>query len=430
MRCSQQRALESSDVLTRCFPDEEGHPIKITAKTVATTVLPEGKIDVVHFDDTLPGFGLRLRKSGEQVRRQFIVQYRAAGISRRLLLGSADLIGVEAARAEAKKVLGKVALGGDPQADKEQKRERDVFPMSALAAQYLEAKARSVRARTLVESTRYLTGDYFKPLHAMPVERITRRDVASRVLHIANERGQRTGAQARQQLSAMFTWAMQSGLAESNPVVGTAEPKSKRGARDRVLSDAELAAIWNAAGDGDFGKVVRLLILTGQRRNEVGGIAWSEINGSTWTIPATRTKNGRQHTLPLSGLALSIIESVPERVGRDQLWGERGSRGFSSWNDAKSRLDARIGGKVVKHWTLHDLRRSVATRMCDLGVMPHVVEQILNHQSGHRAGVVGTYNRSAYEQPVKAALALWADHIRTITGSRERVVVAFARDAI
>jgi integrase len=403
--------------------------MKITAKTVTSLVLPEGKTDVIHFfDDALPGFGLRLRKSGEQIRKQFIVQYRHGGATRRLLLGSADVLGIEQARAAAKKALGVVALGGDPQSEKAEKRERDIFTMSALTADYLKEKQKSVRHRSFVEVTRYLTGPYFKPLHNMPVEKITRRDVAARVLAIANESGATTGARARSALSAMFVWAMGQGLVEANPVVGTNQPETSP-SRDRVLDDRELAAIWLAAGDGDFGKVVKLLMLTGARRNEVGGIAWGELNGSTWTIPASRAKNGRAHTLPLSGLALSIIDSVPQRVGRDHLFGAHGNRGFSMWDFAKKALDARLGSKVAK-WTLHDLRRSVATRMCDLGVMPHVVEQILNHQSGHRAGVVGTYNRSAYEKPVKAALALWADHIRTITEGGERKVLAFSQDAI
>jgi integrase len=403
--------------------------MKITAKTVATAVLPEGKTDVILFDDTLTGFGLRVRESADKVRKQFIVQYRAAGVMRRMLLGSADVIGVEAARAAAKKALGAVAVGGDPQGDKEANRSHvNVFTFSTLAKQYLDAKAKSLRPRTLVESVRYLTGDYFKPLHNMPVERITRRDVASQVLRIANESGGRTGVRARSALSAMFVWAMQQGLAESNPVAGTAQPETN-GARERVLSDAELAAIWNAAGDsGDFGKVVRLLMLTGTRRNEVGAMCWSELNGGgAWTIPAARAKNKRQHTLPLSALAQSIIESVPERVGRDLLFGERSKLGFCGWDNAKDRLDARLG-KTVAHWTLHDLRRTAATRMADLGVQPHIIEAALNHQSGHKRGVAGIYNRSSYEREVRAALALWADHICTITAGGERKVLAFSQD--
>jgi integrase len=402
--------------------------MKINAKTVARLALPEGKADVIHFDDGMPGFGLRLRKSGEQVRRSWVVQYRHAGATRRLLLGSADVLGVEQARAAAKKALGKVALGGDPQGEKAEQRARDMFTMSALADDYLKAKEGSVRARTLVESQRYLTGPYFKALRNMPVEQITRRDVAARVLAITRESGATTGGRARSALSSMFAWAMGQGLAENNPVVGTNEPKTAQ-SRDRVLDDNELAAVWRAAGDDGFGKIVRLLILTGQRRTEVGGARWNEIDlaQGVWRLPPERTKNGRAHALPLSALAVSVIEAIPQRVGRDCLFGERGTSGFCSWATAKAALDDRLGDKVAK-WTLHDIRRSVATRMCDLGVMPHVVEQILNHQSGHRGGIVGVYNRSAYEGPVKAALGMWADHIRTLVEGGERKVLAFPQD--
>jgi integrase len=401
--------------------------MKITAKTIATIRLPADKADAIHFDDTLPGFGIRLRRSGDVVRRQYVVQYRHAGATRRLLLGSADVLGVEQARAAAKKALGAVALGGDPQSEKAEKRERDTFTMKALAADYLKAKAKDVRARTMVESVRYLTSDYFKPLHNVPVEKITRRDVAAQVLRIANESGATTGARARSQLSAMFSWGMQMGLCEINPVANTPEPK--RGpARDRVLDDAELRSVWKACGDDDFGKVVRLLMLTGARRNEIGGMCWSEIAQGMWTLPAARAKNGRAHTLPLSGLALSVIDSVPERAGRDQLFGQHGDRGFCSWDDAKKRLDARLGSKVAK-WTLHDVRRTVATRMADIGVQPHIIEAVLNHYSGHRAGPAGIYNRSSYAREMKAALALWSDHVRTLIDGGERKILPLVRDA-
>jgi integrase len=399
--------------------------MKINAKTVTRLVLPEGKADVIHFDDAMPGFGLRLRKSGEQIRRSWVVQYRRAGATRRLLLGSADVLGVEQARAAAKKALGKIALGEDPQEEKASRRHRDQHTLRALIDDYLAWKGTTdVRPRTLTEARRYLTDSrYFGPLHSMPVDRITRRDVAARVLAIAKDSGAVTATRARTTLSSAFSWAMQCGLCEANPVVGTLAPEGAK-PRERVLDDAEIAAVWRAAGDDDFGKIVRLLILTGQRRSEVGGMTWGEIDTErgTWTITASRTKNGRAHTLPLSALALSLIGSVPERVGRDHLFGERGPSGFTPWTRAKTDLDNRLGDRV-KPWTLHDLRRTAATRMCDLGVMPHVVEQILNHQSGHRGGIVGVYNRSAYERPVKAALAQWADHIRTLVEGGERKIL-------
>jgi integrase len=396
--------------------------MKLDSRTVAGLALPDDKADVIHFDSALAGFGYRLRRSGNEVRRSWIVQYRRAGASRRLLLGSAEVLSADQARGAAKQVLAKIALGEDPQADKASRRAADKFTVAALAEEFLAAKDGTTRPRTFVEACRYLRGGYFKPLHAMPIDQVERRDVAARLLAIARESGPTTAARARATLSELFAWAIGQGLLDHNPVVGTNRPKTPP-PRDRVLDDGELAAVWNGAGDDDFGRIVRLLILTGQRRTEVGGMRWQEIDRTkaTWTIPAGRAKNGREHTLPLTPLALDIIASAPRIVGRDYLFGPRAA-GFTSWNRPKQMLDARLGDQI-KPWTLHDLRRTCATRMCDLGVAPHVVEQILNHQSGHRAGVVGVYNKSRYEAEVKAALALWSDHLcALIQGGKRKIV--------
>ena len=190
-------------------------------------------------------------------------------------------------------------------------------------------------------------------------------------------------------LSAFFSWCMRMGLTELNPVIGTVQQKPSP-ARDRVLSDAELAAIWNAAdGSDDFSRIVRLLILLPCRRQEVGGMAWSELDldAGTWAIPAARAKNRRGIVLPLMPMALEIIRSVPRRATRDQLFGALHAGGFSSWDRAKKPL---YGKLAIAAWNLHDLRRSVATRMADLGVAPHVIEQLLNHQSGHKAASPGS----------------------------------------
>jgi integrase len=138
-----------------------------------------------------------------------------------------------------------------------------------------------------------------------------------------------------------------------------------------------------------------------------------------WTIPAERTKNGRAHKLPLMPMAADIIASVPRMVGREQLFGTRGT-GFGGWSRCKEDLDKRCG---VKNWRLHDIRRSVATGMADLGVQPHVIEQVLNHVSGHKAGPAGIYNRSVYERDVRAALTMWEDHLRALVTGRERKIV-------
>jgi integrase len=398
--------------------------MKITARTVAGLKLPRDKNDAIYFDDDMPGFGIRLRISGQQVRRSWVAQYRSFGRTRRVLLGSAEILGAEQARAAAKKVLARVTLGHDPQAEKAARRQKDTHSLKGVVGDYLAFKQKTVRPRTYAEIVRYLTGHFFKPLHNVPIDQITRRDVAARLTKITTESGSITASRARIALSGFYAWAMGQGLAESNPVIGTTRPQEAK-PRDRVLSDAELAAIWNACDDDAFGKVIKLLVLTGARRAEVGGMRWSEIGfeRGVWVIPAERVKNGRQHTLPLTPLAISIIQSVPRRIGRDHLFGTRSDGGLSHWHQ-KAELDQRL---TIKPWRVHDLRRTLATRLCDLGTAPHVVEQILNQQSGHRAGVVGIYNRSSYEREVKAALALWSDHIRTLVDGGERKVVPMQR---
>jgi integrase len=218
---------------------------------------------------------------------------------------------------------------------------------------------------------------------------------------------------------------MQMGYIEHNPVIGTVKAK-QAGARERVLTDAEIAAVWRACGDDDHGRIVRLLILSGCRRQEIGGMCWSEfdLERGTWTLPKARAKNQRAHTLPLPALAWNIINAMPKLAGRDQLFGVNADDGFTAWAMNKRALDQRLGDNA-EPFTLHDLRRSAATRMADLGVQPHIIEAVLNHRSGQRAGVAGIYNRSTYEREVRAALVLWAEHVRTLVEGGGRKVIAF-----
>jgi integrase len=204
---------------------------------------------------------------------------------------------------------------------------------------------------------------------------------------------------------------MGEGLAETNPVIGT-NKAAEEVSRDHTLSPAELKAIWSHCRDDDYGRIVRLLILTAQRREEVAAMAWDELDlaGALWAIPKARTKNGLPHDIPLSRPALEIVEAVPHRDGRALVFGE-GEGGFQGWSNAKTALDERIkeSGLKVRPWRLHDLRRTAATMMADkLGVQPHVIEAILNHISGHKAGVAGIYNRATYAKEKREALDLWA----------------------
>jgi integrase len=395
--------------------------MRLETATVAKLSLG-GKTDVIHFDDDLVGFGHRLRQgAGGKVLRSWVAQYRHQGRTRRVLLGAADVLTAKQAREAAKKVLAKVALGQDPAGERADRASKDRLTVKALVAEYLSWKETQVRSSTFRATKNYLSGDYYRPLYAMAIDAVKRKDVAACIVAITRRHGMAAAGQARAALSAFFVWAMQQGFTEANPVIGTAMPK-QNAPRDRVLTDDELAKIWQASGDDDFGRITRLLILTGCRRAEVGGMAWDELDleQGTWTIPAARSKNGRVHTLPLMPIALDIIKTIPERVDRNQLFGESYAGGFSQWDQDKRRLDQRLD---LAEWTLHDIRRSVATKMADLGIAPHVIEQILNHVSGHKSGVAGVYNRSSYEREVKAALGLWSDHVNTLVNRTERRVV-------
>jgi integrase len=278
----------------------------------------------------------------------------------------------------------------------------------------------------------------------MPVAKIGREDVAAGLARIKRESGSVSVLRARVALSGLFVWVIGEGIGGadlSNPVIGTNKPDEPP-ARDRVLTDSELAEIWAACRDDDFGRIVKLLMLTGARRDEVGNMNWSELDldRGVWTIPSARTKNKRQHVVPLAAPTLEIIEVVAKRDDRDGLFG-RGEKGFGGWSKAKELLDKRItkargvaaekaggpadGVKPKAPWRLHDLRRTCATIMADrLGVLPHIVEAVLNHVSGHKAGVAGVYNRSTYEREVRAALELWGEHVRAVVKGGKRNVVA------
>ena len=231
---------------------------------------------------------------------------------------------------------------------------------------------------------------------------------------IARDRGAVAADRGRSTLSAFFGWAIGEGIAEVNPVIGT-NKSSKGSSRERVLTDDELVKIWNAAPANDYGRIVKLLMLTGQRRDEIANLRWSEVGDDQIVLPKERTKNSRPHDVPLSPMARSVLDESLEVDDRVNVFG-RGQSGFSGFSNAKERLDEASG---VTGWTLHDLRRTCATRLADLGTLPHVIEAVLNHVSGHRAGVAGVYNRSAYTTEKRAALEIWGIHVQTLLARAE-----------
>jgi integrase len=223
-------------------------------------------------------------------------------------------------------------------------------------------------------------------------------------------------------LSKFFNWCMERRLVKVNPCLGVWRP-SAGNARERVLSDNEVRWLWRAAESlgYPFGPALRLLLLTGQRRGEVGGIRWDELSedGSTWTLPASRAKNGMAHVVPLSPQAQELIASV-HVIANTFIFTTDGRTHTSGWSKVKKRVDARMAelaraeNAAIPDWVIHDIRRTVATGLQKLGVRLEVTEACLNHQSGSRAGIISVYQKYQYGDEKRAALEQWAAHVEKI----------------
>ena len=437
--------------------------MKLTAKGFGAVQLKAGETDKIFFDDEIPGFGIRVRTGGS---RSWIFQYSVGDKQRRMSLGAATPESFKSVKdVDGKVKLGirdqvaqlhaKVKLGHDPAGDKTESRKRASDAFEVIAKRYLTAKKESTRPGTYTETERHIL-KHAKPLCGLQVAKITRRDIASLVGTIKTNSGPVAANRVRSTLSDFFGWTISEGIdgVEHNPVLGTA--KSEEASRERVLKDHELRVIWNCAGDDHYGSIIKLLMLTGQRADEFASLRRTEIVDTTvlekrgpdggrlpqFTIkaidlPAERTKNKRPHIVPLPVRAAAILADQPERANSDGSLREFvfgvGQRGFSGWSRCKERLDKQITkelGKPLERWTPHDLRRTMSTLMNDrLGVLPHVVEAILNHVSSHqsgKSGVGGVYNRAVYLRERVEALNLWADHLDAIVSDNKIVPI---RDA-
>jgi integrase len=402
--------------------------VKLTQRLVDSLTLPVGKIDAVYYDDELPGFGLRLRAGGG---RGFVVQYKLGTKHRRMTLGSTAQIRLDAARDRARDILAAVRLGHDPAGDKQEARVRAADTCAAVVQRYLARAKERLRARSYSAAEHALL-NLWKPLQTLSIAKVDRRTVAAHLGTIVDARGPAAADRARAVLSAFFVWAMREGLVETNPVIGTNRPNKSKG-RERVLTKDELRQIWQAAGDGAFGVIVKLLILTGQRRAEIGSLRWSEIDpvGRLIRLEAARVKNGKAHDVPLSAPAMALLQAIAGGTDTGNFVFGRSAVGFTGFGAPKKDLELRLGAARVDAgdepmtpWVIHDIRRSVATHMAELGVQPHIIEAILNHTSGHKAGVAGIYNRATYEREKRQALDLWADHIIAAIDDRMSNVVS------
>ena len=396
--------------------------MKLTQRRIEELECPAGKKDALVFDDEQKGLAVRVTVSGG---KSYLAQYTLAGSKRRVALGSCSGISLAAARDAVRTILGDVAKGRDPAADRKaaaldarRKAAHEALTLDALLDQWSALRLADKRQSYAAEAVRALRHAFDRSL-ALPAADLDRAAVV-RVLDGLTKDGKpamatRTAAYGR----ACFQWAIRRSALETNPFTNL--PLTPVAKRERVLTDEELRSIWLAtAGPGPYNAIVRMLMVTGQRREEVAGMTWDEIapDVSAWTIAASRAKNGAAHIVPLSAQAHAVLRAAPRRESVDEpelvFPGLRGQ--FNGYSKAKEALDEKCS---VKDWRLHDLRRTMATGLQWLGVRLEVTEAVLNHVAGSRAGIIGVYQRHTWAVEKRSALNAWGAHVAAIVEGRE-----------
>jgi integrase len=394
-----------------------------------------------YFDAGFPGLALRITDNG---RKSWSLFYRFHGRLRRFTIGRYPAIKPAQARREATIALERVRQGIDPAEEKRTRRDApspEAEPFQAVVQDYLERHVRKNCApATYKEAKRDLECNVLPEWRGRPIASINRRDAISLIDGLV-ERGveiqaNRTLARVR----ALFNWAIEKDRVSASPVEHM-KPPTKERARDRALTDDEIRWFWQACDEigWPFGPLFKLLLFTAQRRDEVGGMKWTEIDFDkrTWTLPRDRVKSNRGHEVHLSGAAIEVLTSLPQiPIGgheRDWVFTVTGATAVSGFGNAKRRLDAvmltamrnEIGPKseAIPHWTLHDLRRTAATGMAQLNFAPHVVDKVLNHVSGTIRGVAAVYNRFQYIEERGKALEAWGRYVEDlVTPIRSNII--------
>jgi integrase len=374
---------------------------KLTPALVAKPPTPQSKDREIHWDATLPGFGLCVTAGGHA---SFVVQYRAGRRSRRMSLRSG--LSLQDARREAKKILGDAAKGQDPLAERQKARVgEDTF--RAIAEDYLRRETK----RSTDQTRAVLTRCVFPALGKRPVSDIRRSDIVRLLDDIADERGLSMADITLAHVRRILNWHASRSDDYRSPIVrGMARTKPSERARTRVLSDEEIRAVWTGAEahNGPWGPFLQFLLLSACRRNEAAQMALNELEGAVWTLPAPRSKNGREQVLPLSPLAMDVLARLPRIAGSKFVFTFDGKHAFANFSKAKASFDKDCG---VANWTLHDLRRTARSLMSRAGVSADIAERCLGHVI---SGIRGTYDRHAYFDEKKrafGALALLVERI-------------------
>ncbi len=432
-----------------------GNRVAYIAKRTVDAAKP-GPVDYILWDSALRGFGLKVTRAGSKV---YVFRYRLAlpgrastTAPRKYTIGKHGGLTAEAARKIAKALEIKVAQGIDPMQEEADRRAAEVkaiqlaqerarleadLSFQNVAQQWLEHyENEGRRPRTVAQARDIVNGHLLPALKGRPVPSVTGQDL-QRIIDRVPVRHRATRRAIYAYASVLMQWAMVRGYIAENPARKMLKPSGPP-ARDRVLSDDEIVAVWNATGElqSPFREYFRVLMLTGQRREEAAGMRWSELDraSATWIIPAERAKNGSAHIVPLApavmeeidklALAVQLKAEEPEPDGTrwpksGPVMSIRGAKPLSCYSQAKRSLDAKVSehrneAPPIPAWRVHDMRRTLATGLQRLGVRFEVTEAVLNHVSGARAGVAGIYQKHDWRIEKRDALRSWAAHVATL----------------
>jgi integrase len=416
------------------MPREISRKVLTDAMILKLKAAPAGKRNEF-WDAVVPGFGLRVTDAGG---KSFFLRSRI-GSEQVRMTWHYPAMSLEKARSAAKAALQEIGKGIDPRlslaTERQENQDRQRSSFSAVAERFMRQHVEPRLAeKTKEEYHRVLFGAKTAAWEKRPITSITRADVRA-VLDAIIERGNSIAANnTLAYLRKFFHWCAEKDLIEAPPTDRMKAPAPKT-VGERTLSEAEIVEVWQAfcVTSEPFRSLFKLLLLTGQRRSEVAGMKRGELSdmeGDTplWEIPGNRTKNKRSHLVPLSPLAVAIIDKRPQFGDAGFLFTTTGKTPVSGFSKAKERLDEWIaehrkekGMPPMPEWTLHDLRRTVVTMMNEkLGIAPHVVEACVNHISGSaKAGVAGVYNKAVYLKERRKALEHWGKDIaRLAEGSK------------
>lgn len=392
---------------------------KISKRSI--DALRAGNKIVFLWDTDLKGFGAKITPAGAI---SYVLQFRMGGreaSTRRYTIGAHGSPWTPTtARTEAARLLMLVAQGIDP-VDAEKRKRREAVDLAFES--YADLFAKSCKGEGWSRMVNRMIRLYLKPvLRKKPLPKITRSDIVA----VLDQMPPEQMANRRNLFAVMrrlFRWAVSRGDIQRSPMEGMETPPPVK-SRERWLQDEELQAIWAASPECHrcFGPIVRLLIVTGQRREEVSGMRWEELDREErmWILPGARAKNDRPNSIPLNDLAVAVLDGVAKRP----VWPKKGrvfatssGAGFTGYAKGKLKLDEVITqrrGEPLPQWRLHDLRRTLATNFQRLGVRFEVTEAILNHVGTGRAGVAGIYQRHDWKEEKRAALQAWNEHLSDI----------------